>query len=137
MQNQPSPTETAAIESPVSTGAAKRPRGRMMMPLRGAMAVLEKTEAEMWRLIDLGKLLWCFDVSTEPRYAHKRELRILPDAIADYAHGRTCSLKWEEVFNLADRKLLNRCEHGRRGPTGSARFTRASFCKFLTARRVL
>lgn len=135
-----------------------------MLAPRGAMSVLDKTDREIWELIDSGALTWCFDVSLEPERARKRELRILPECIADFAEGRKSEMTWVQVFglliphgepvlaageiehclnvsdlhvvNLAERKLLNRCERGGRG-IGGAKFTKASFTSFLTARRVI
>src|ERR1700681_3453855 len=88
------------IESPIPSTRATRPLGSPMMPVRGAMSVLNVVEEEIEKLIECGELLWVFDVSSKPKTAHSRELRILPDAVADYAQGKKCSLEWENVWRL-------------------------------------
>lgn len=136
-----------------------------MLPVRGAASVIDKTPDEILALIDTGELLWVFDISLEPERARKREIRILPEAIADFADGRKSSLTWAQVFGLlvphgepvlggaeiecclncsdlhlsklAERKLLNRCERGRPVPGGDAKYTRNSLEKFLADRRVI
>lgn len=151
--------------NPILPESVKRPRGRPMLPVRGLMSVLDKTYLEVWKLIDNGDLSWVFDVSLQPGIARRRELRILADCAADYAEGRECALSLDQVFelliphgepvlvgdeiehclnisdlhlsNLAERKLLNRCDRGHRGIGGESKFTRTSFTSFLTSRRVV
>jgi hypothetical protein len=116
-------------------------------------------------MVEDGSLAWCWDVSLDPKRSRKKELRILPAAVAEYLRGRPCSLAWEEVlrlllphdgpeilskdivrvlnitsehaYSLARRRLIILCSGGRRGRGGCGRFTAASFTKFLKARRVL
>jgi hypothetical protein len=153
---------TLPISTPVT---APRQRSKPLLPLRGVVALADCTKEAVLELIEDGSILWCWDVALSPRDGRKRELRILPAAVADYLSGRACSLEWEDVirlllphdepvilsgdisrvlnisgthlYDLARRKVLAPCSTWRVGPDGHARFSAKTFVDFLKARRVL
>jgi hypothetical protein len=99
------PIANAATVAPVmptiSTPATPpRQRSKPLLPLRGVIALLDKAKDQVLELIDDGSLLWCWDVALSPKDGRKRELRILPAAVADYLSGRACSLDWADVLRL-------------------------------------
>jgi hypothetical protein len=146
-----------------ATGAADTQRGRPMFTIRGAVSVLDRNEDKLLTLIENGDLLWAFDLALVPERAHSHELRILPQCVEDFQHGRKSALEWDEVARLvvphdepvisslqiqrscnvcsahvtalARRKQLEVVSKGRTGPCGSAWFTTASFLAFLQRRR--
>jgi hypothetical protein len=120
---------------------------------------VDKNEDRVLELIEDGSLAWAFDVSIVRK---RRELRILPAAVASYLQGHTCELKWADVlglllpdattilaseitrmlnvccdhtYHLIDRKQIVACPTRRRGPGGSARVPSKSFTQFLQQRR--
>jgi hypothetical protein len=155
-----------AVSEPVSPAAPPpRQRSKPLLPLRGVMALLDRSKEEVLELLENGRLLWAWDVSLIPREGRKRELRILPAAVADYISGRQCQLDWEDVlrlllphdgpailssdisrvlnvsgthlYDLARRKVLSPCSTWRAGRGGFARFPAKTFVDFLKSRRVL
>jgi hypothetical protein len=154
-----------AVE-PVSPAATMpRQRSKPLLPVRGVMSLVDKSEDQVLRLIEDGQLAWAFDVALDPKRGRNRELRILPAAVSAYLRGQTCSLDWSDVlplllphdgpvilskditrilnvcgthtYALARRKLIIPCSTWRRGRGGCGRFTSKSFIEFLKARRVL
>lgn len=156
-------TAVAEFVSPPAT--VQRQQSKPMLPLRGVVALVNKSKDEVLELIEDGSLLWCWDVSLDPKDGRKRELRILPAAIVDFLSGRQCLLDWEDVlrlllpraeplirssdisrilnisgthlYDLARRKVLAPCSPWRKGPGGQAKFPTKSFVDFLKSRRVL
>jgi hypothetical protein len=148
--------------SPSATMCRQR-RGRPLLPVRGVCSLIDQDENQTLRLIEEGKIAWCWDLTLDPARARAKELRVLPAAVADYMRGQTCSLKWpdvlalvvpqdgphvssiqimralnvsgEHVYNLVRRKVLVPCSTWRRGWGGAARFETKSFVEFLQSRR--
>jgi hypothetical protein len=156
-----SATATQRIDA--SDRAAER--ARPMLPISGVKAVLNFTESEILTRLDLGSgPRWVFDIALDPKVCRRRELRFLPDAIADFAQGRESALDWDGVINaliphenslvsspelehclnssnhhlarLAERGSLKVARPGRRGPKGATIFFRNSFEDFLRKRLV-
>ena len=148
-------------QSPAATG---RPgRAKPLLCLCGVRSLAGKNEDQVLRLLEEGQILWAFDLSLKPQKSRK-ELRVLPAAVADYLLGRTCSLEWPQVFNLilpchkqalitgeitlalnisgshlsalAERKQVKQLSAGGHGPGRAARFSTESVIEFLKARRV-
>jgi hypothetical protein len=135
----------------------------MLCP-RALCSLIDKPQRQVIQLIESGDLAWCWDVSLNPKRSRKRELRILPAAVAGYMSGRPCSLSFDEVlrlllphegpeilstdigrvlnitgehcYALARRKMILPCSRWHRGRGGAARFTAESFVRFLKTRRV-
>jgi hypothetical protein len=128
------------------------------------MALVDKNENRVWELIETGEIAWGFDVALAQKDGCKRELRVLPAAVADYLKGRRCELQWPDVFavllpdgptipaseiarvinvssdhvyHLVERKQIEACATRRPGPGGSALVPTTSFIKFLQKRRCL
>jgi len=126
--------------------------------------LIDASKDRVLELIDEGAILWCWDVSLNPKAARKRCLRILPACVADYLRGQNCSLEWEDVlrilvpdgpvilateitrllnisntltYDFAKCKVIVPCSTWRAGPGGQARFPVKAFVKFLKDRRVL
>ncbi len=134
-----------------------------MFPIRGLVALLDKNEDQVLRLVEDGDLLWAFDLSLIPERARSKELRVLAQCAHDYLAGRKSELEWENVARLVlphDEPILTSleiqrscnvsCAHvtalirrrqlecvskGHTGPKGSARVTASSFTNFLERRR--
>ena len=156
---------SVAAEPIPSSAPVLRQRSKPLIPLRGVVALLGKSKDEVLELIDGGGLLWAWDVALSPKDGRKRELRILPAAVADFLSGRPCSLEWADVcrlllphdepvilssdisrvlnvsvthlYDLARRKVLAPCSPWRKGPGGQAKFPTKSVVDFLKSRRVL
>ena len=90
------------IETPTLIGAKadRRPRGRAMLPIRGVIALANRTEAEILPAVDTGKLKWVFNVATDPERSRRRELRFLAESVADFVEGKESQLEWDQVFSL-------------------------------------
>jgi hypothetical protein len=152
---------TPAMATPAM---APRQRSKPLLPLRGVMALVDRNENRVWKLIETGEIAWAFDCALTQRDGRKRELRVLPAAVADYLKGRPCELEWPEVFavllpdgptvvaseiarilnvssdhvyHLIERKQIEARPIRRRGPGGSAPVPTTSFIKFLQKRRCL
>jgi hypothetical protein len=149
----------------VSPPATPQRQSKPLLPLRGVTALVDKSKQEVLELIEEGEILWVWDVALSQRGGRKRELRILPAAVADYLSGRQCQLDWEDVlrlllpheepvimsgqisrilnisvthvYDLARRKVLSPCSTWRAGRGGFARFPAKAFIDFLKARRVV
>lgn len=120
--------------------------------------MVDENEKKVVNLIEEGAIAWAFDISLGRRMC----LRVLPAAVADYLQGRTCELKWADVFGLLmpdaptilalditrvlnvtsdhvyaliDRGQIVACPTRRPGPGGSARVPAKSFIEFLQKRR--
>jgi hypothetical protein len=130
-----------------------------MISLRGVASLVDEEAKKVLGLIESGAIAWAFDVS----FARKRkELRVLPAALADYLKGRPCELKWADVlglmvpdapmmlaseitrvlnvcsdhtYHLIDANQIVACSPRRRGPGGSARVPAKNFIQFLQQRR--
>jgi len=148
---------------PVSQPAAMpQQRSKPLFPVRGVMSLVDRNEDEVLRLIKDGSLLWAFDVALDTKHGRSKDLRILPACVADFLRGKTCSLKWADVFslllpeastvtsidiyrvlncssshlyNLVRRKQIIPCTTWGRGPKGKARFAAVRFIEFLQSRR--
>jgi hypothetical protein len=153
----------AAQEAASAGGIAPAERGLPMLTISGLVSVLDSTIDQIRDLIEIGELLWCFDLSLVPERAKKKELRVLSKCAEDFRAGRVCKLEWNDVARLVTphdgqiltgvelqrslnvssshlialirRKFLNCISPPRRGPGGSPRVTTASFLAFLKARR--
>jgi hypothetical protein len=150
---------TTATKSIPPPAAPPRQRTKPLLPVRGVCSLVDKNEDRVLELIENGSLAWAFDVSCVRK---RRELRILPAAVAAYLHGRACELKWpdvlglmlpdattilaseitrilnvscDHVYHLIDRKHIVACPTRRRGPGGSARVPTENFTLFLQQRR--
>jgi hypothetical protein len=138
-------------------------RGKPLIPVPGVCSLIDQNGNQTRRLIEEGKIAWCFDLTLDPTRARAKELRVLPAAVADYMRGQTCSLKWpdvlalvvpddgpqvsstqimralnvsgEHVYNMVRRKVLVPCSTWHRGRGGAARFATKSFVEFLQTRR--
>ena len=83
-----------AVAEPVSPAATmSRQRSKPLLPVRGVCSLIERDEDHVLKLILDGSIGWAFNVALEAKRGRNRYLRILPAAVADYMHGRTCSLK--------------------------------------------
>ena len=159
---QPSPILEPSRNQERLTAPPQR-RGKPLLPLRGVCSLVDRDEDQTLALIEEAKIAWAFDVSLDPKRASKKELRILPAAVADYLRGRDCSLTWQDVLdlmlapnasaistkaltdslnvsnthvlNLAKQKALRPCSPWRKGPGGSAHFQRQTVIDFLKERR--
>jgi hypothetical protein len=153
-----------AVAEPVSPAATMQ-RSKPLIPIRGVVSLIDRSEDQVLRLIEDGKLAWAWDVALDPKRGRNRELRVLPAAVASYLRGQACSLEWAEVlamllphdgleilsrditrilnvsgthtYHLARRKLIAPRSGWRRGRGGCGRFAAESFVEFLHARRVL
>ena len=86
---------------PVSAPATvPRQRSKPLLPLRGVCSLVDKDENSVLELIESGEIAWAFDVALAQRRGRKRELRMLPAAVADYLKGRPCELDQPTVFGL-------------------------------------
>ena len=126
------------------------------------MSLIDQNEDQVLKLIKDGSIAWAFNVALEAKRGRNRHLRILPAAVADFMRGRTCSLKWPDVFglllpddptitslfiyrmlncsgdhlyNLVRRKQIVPCSNWRRGPKGKARFAPSQLIQFLQRRK--
>jgi len=109
-----------------------------------------------------GRLAWVFNLALDTEHG-RAELRFLPQCVASYLRGQTCSLEWADVlrlllpndeliilskditrilnisgthtYNLARRKLIPPLSTWHRGRGGCARFAVRSFVEFLKSRR--
>ena len=154
-----------AAAEPVSPPApAPRQSSKPLLPLRGVMSLVNKNENRIWELIETGQIAWGFDVALAQKDGRKRELRVLPAAVADYLKGRPCELEWADVFalllpdgptilaseiarvinvssdhvyHLIEGKQIIACAIRRPGLGGSAPVPTTSFIKFLQKRRCL
>ena len=143
---------------------APRQRSKPLLPLRGVCSLVDKDENQVLELLESGEIAWAFDVALAQRRGRKRELRVLPSAVADYLKGRTCEIDQptvfglllpdgptipanqiarilnvsvDHVYHLIDRKQIIASPTRRRGPGGSALVPTTSFIKFLAERRCL
>jgi hypothetical protein len=137
-----------------------------MLPLRGVMALLGKTEEEVLTMVEDGSLRLVFNIALCPETARRRELRFLPSVIAEAATGNPSKLSLDEclialvphgeeamtppeirfvlnsgpqlVRRLGRRGELEVLRRGRSGPGcfGGARYSRQSLCGFLARRLV-
>jgi hypothetical protein len=73
-----------------------RQRSKPLLPVRGVCSLVDENEKKVVNLIEEGAIAWAFDISLGRRMC----LRVLPAAVADYLQGRTCELKWADVFGL-------------------------------------
>jgi len=140
-------------------------RSKPLLPIRGVMSLVDKSEGWVLRRIEDGTLAWAWNVALDPKRGRNRELRILPACVGDYLRGKPCSLEWADVlqlllpnegpevlsteitrilnvsgahtYHLAHRKLIVACSTWHRGRGGCARFRAKSFIQFLRDRRVL
>jgi hypothetical protein len=71
-----------------------------MLPIRGVVALCNRTETEILPAVDSGDLKWVFNVALDPSRARRRELRFLAESVADFAEGKESSLEWEDVYDL-------------------------------------
>ena len=154
-----------AVAEPVPQPAPPlRPRSKPLLPVRGVCSLVVKDEDQVLKLIEDGSIAWAWNVGLDTKPGHKRHLRVLPAAVADYMQGRPCELKWADVlalllpdaptmlasditrvlnvscdhtYHLVDRKQIVACPTRRRGPGGSARVPAKSFIQFLQTRRLL
>ncbi len=156
-----------AIAEPIPTSppaTATRQRSKPLLNCRAVCSLIDKPQRQVVQLTESGDLTFCWDVSLNPKRSRKRELRILPAAVADWMRGRPCSLTLEQVlqsllphgdpeilsrdlvrvlnitgehlFALARRKEIMPCSRWHRGRGGCARFTAESFVQFLKRRQV-
>src|ERR1039457_5818270 len=89
---------TSKVDEAAATGP--RQRSKPILPVRGVMSLVDKNEDQVLRLIEDGSLVWAFDVALDPKRGRRRELRVLPAAVADYLRGQSCGLEWADVLRL-------------------------------------
>jgi hypothetical protein len=152
------------VDEPVSPLVPMpRQKSKPLLPVRGVCSLIGKDEDQVLKLIKDGGIAWAFNVALDAKRGRNRHLRILPAAVADFMHGRTCLLKWpdvlglmlpdapmmlasditrvlnvscDHVYHLIDRKQIIADSTRRQGPGGSARVPAKSFVQFLQARRL-
>lgn len=135
-----------------------------MLPIRGVIALANRTEAEILPAVDEGRIKWVFDVALDPEQSRRRELRFLAESVADFIQGRESGLELEDVYQLliphsepllttpeishclnvhedmplrlGEARALRICRAGRTGPGGETLFSRESFENFLKDRLV-
>ncbi|MDB6030232.1 MAG: hypothetical protein JWM16_570, partial [Verrucomicrobiales bacterium] len=69
---------------------------RPLLPVKAAMALLNQTEKQIANLIELGLLLWAFDIS-RANAEHRREVRILQVSLVDYHRGVLPQEGWRDL----------------------------------------
>jgi hypothetical protein len=156
---------TAAAEHipPVAPVAPMpRKKSKPLLPLRGVCSLVNEDENRVLELIKSGAIAWAFDVALAQKRGRRKELRILPAAVADHLKGQPCRLKWPDVFalllpdaptiraheasrllnvsgdqvyRLIDGRQIIASPARRRGPTGSARIPVTSMVQFFQKRR--
>ena len=153
-----------ATAEPIAPPATiRRQRSKPMCSIGAACSLVDKNPDQVLSLIEEGQLPWAWDVSSNPRRSRRKEIRILPAAVAAYMTGRECALTWEGVldvllphdeptlvtkditralnvsstlvFSLVKQKELRPCSTWQTGPGHSARFPRQCFVDFLERRR--
>ena len=149
----------AAVEPVSQPVTPARQRSKPLLPVRGVCSLVDKNAEQVLQLLEEGALSWAWDVSLARK---RREIRVLPAAVADYLKGHTCELKWADVldlmvpdaptvpasditrmlnvssdhtYHLIDRKQIVACPTRRRGPGGSARVPAKNLIQFLEQRR--
>jgi len=60
--------------------------GRLLMPLAAVMVILDRSEDDLWRLVEEGELEFAFDISTGG--AARREVRIYRESLLRYQAQR-------------------------------------------------
>ena len=85
--------------SPSATMPRQR-RGKPLLSVPCVRSLIDQGDRQTKRLIEEGKIAWCFDLTLDPTRARAKELRVLPAAVADYIRGQACSLKWPDVLAL-------------------------------------
>ena len=60
--------------------------GRLLMPLAAVMVILDRSEDDLWRLVEEGELEFAFDISTGG--AARREVRIYRESLLRYQARR-------------------------------------------------
>ena len=157
----------------LASGSGAEPSGRRregwrsaikpMLPVRGAVALLDKDEDGVVALLEDGSLPWAWNIALNPVTGQKKELRILSACVASYMRGQECRLTWRDVermlvppagavllgregqrllncsgthlYTLAARKALKLLSKPKCARNGSARIELASWAEFLRARR--
>src|ERR1039457_4852842 len=90
----------AAAESVSQPATMPRQRSKPLLPVRGVMSFVEKTEDQVLQMVEDGKLAWAWDVTLDPKRARSKELRILPACVANCLRGQACQLEWDDVLRL-------------------------------------
>lgn len=136
--------------------------GKPLLPIRGVCSLLDADEDKVLHLIEDGQIGWAWDFALNFQHG-KREIRVLPAAVADFMRGCPCALEWPGVlalvvphggpevtvneisralnvsvtliYSLILKKLLPACSPWRTGPGGSAHVRRQVFVDFLQSRR--
>jgi hypothetical protein len=132
-----------------------------MLPIRAVMAIVDKDEDAVLMMVELGQLLWAFDVACMKGRGSK-ELRIFPKCVGEFLAGRPCRIEFDEVvralvrgetdtiaameisavlnvsstqvYHLIRAGQLRTCSDWHTGPGGSAPVSVESFVKFLRQR---
>jgi hypothetical protein len=69
---------------------------RPLYPVKAVMALLDRDEKQIAALIEMGLLLWAFDISRASA-EHRREIRILRKSVVDYATGVLPQQGWRDL----------------------------------------
>lgn len=79
-----------------SASGSEEPRLRVapMHTVRGVMAILDRNEDQVLKLIASGHLSWAFDIAMGQKV---REIRVLPASVILYQAGVPSRLNWEEI----------------------------------------
>jgi hypothetical protein len=165
-QAESSPRRHTPLPSP-HAGASSSPSGQAgqgwpFATVGAARTLLDLDEDDICRLIEDGRIAWAFNICASNK-ARRKELRILPVALADYKAQRPCQITWAQVLRqalpsnaaefpcvrvghvlncsntqviaLVKARLLKVVRPWRRGARGAAMITRDSFIRFLQHRR--
>jgi len=75
-------------------------RGRPLLPIRGVMSILDRSEDAILAMLDEGQLLWAWNLALDPARSRRKALHVLPACVDDVQSGRECRLEKEEVLKL-------------------------------------
>jgi hypothetical protein len=149
----------AGASSPAS---GQTGQGWTFATIGAARTLLDLDEDDICGLIEDGRIAWAFNICASNK-ARRKELRILPVALADYKAQRPCPITWAQVLwqtlpsnapefpcvqvshvlncsntqviALVKTRSLKVVRPWRRGVGGTAMITRDSFIRFLQYRR--
>src|SRR5437868_7023806 len=93
----------------VTRGSSIRARGIRLLPLRGVMSLIDRSEDQVLALIESGGLLWAWNIGLKAERT-AREIRVLPGCVDDFNAGRDCQIEWADVLKFIlphDGRLLS------------------------------
>jgi hypothetical protein len=74
----------------------KLPSNRPLLPMKAAICFLDRDEKQIMNLIDLGLLMWAFDIRRRDS-VERREVRIWRKSLIDYAQGIVPQDGWRNL----------------------------------------